>query len=177
MAKRYRSFSKYLEGEYYNEIAGELELYIADNGRGLNLYSCSVPDPQEIELNDFRVMSVNFRDTDSSQLIFTASIRAEIDIPGCESEDYENRRLERWFSVSFTATLRNGLRNVEIQRVCEYTKERFNVDITMQRAHESVNDEPAFRLSCYMRSAEREPTGERLKLICRGDMFPSPRRS
>ena len=133
MAKRYRSFSKYLEGEYYNEIAGELELYIADNGRGLNLYSCSVPDPQEIELNDFRVMSVNFRDTDSSQLIFTASIRAEIDIPGCESEDYENRRLERWFSVSFTATLRNGLRNVEIQRVCEYTKERFNAEDALSR--------------------------------------------
>ena len=133
MAKQYDSFAAYLEDIYYNEIFGRLKSYLITNKSRMNLSTYSVPDPSYVDLSDFHVMGVVFHESDSDQIRFRASVQADIELSGRNRRDYENDSTEFWFAVSFTAALHDGLHNVVITNISEYTKEKFQAEDSLTK--------------------------------------------
>lgn len=133
MAQKYTSFSSYLEDVYYNQIFDRIKFYIINNRDRMNLSTYSVPDPSYAELSDFHVMSVTFRELDNDQIEFRASIQAEIEISGKRRRDFESDTTDCWFSISFSAVLNNGLHQVKLLDISEYSKERFNAEDSLTK--------------------------------------------
>ena len=133
MAQKYTSFSSYLEDVYYNQIFDRIKFYIINNRERMNLSTYSVPDPSYAELSDFHVMSVTFRDLDNDQIEFRASIQTEIEISGKRRRDFESDTTDCWFSISFSAVLNNGLHQVKLLDISEYSKERFNAEDSLTK--------------------------------------------
>lgn len=133
MAKQYESFAAYLEDIYYNEIFGRLKSYLITNKSRMNLSTYSVPDPSYVDLSNFHIMGIAFHESDSDQICFRASVQADIELSGRNRRDYESDSTEFWFAVSFTAVLRDGLHNVTITGVSEYTKEKFQAEDSLTK--------------------------------------------
>lgn len=128
VAKRYTSFAAYIEDVCYNEIFYELKSYILSNKNRLNLSTRIVFDPSYVELSDFHVMGITFHETEIDKIDFKVTVQAEIEVSGKSRRDYESDIIERWFSLCFQAILRNGIHNITIASVSEYSKELFNAE-------------------------------------------------
>ena len=128
MSKKYDTFAAYLEDVYYNQIFSKIKSYIFNNKGRLDLSTSSVPDPSYVELSDFKIMGVNFHESDTDRIECKVTVRAEIEIFGRGRRDYESDSTECWISIPFSATLRNGLQQVSIGYASEYSKELFRAE-------------------------------------------------
>lgn len=133
MSKKYDTFAAYLEDVYYNLIFDRLKSYVFSNRSKLNLSTYSVPDPSYVALTDFHIMGVCFHEAENDRLEFRASIQTEIEISGRNRRDYESDSTDYWFSVLFTAVLRDGLHDVKMINISEYTKERFDAEDSLTK--------------------------------------------
>lgn len=68
MSKKYDTFAAYLEDVYYNQIFSKIKSYIFNNKGRLDLSTSSVPDPSYVELSDFKIMGVNFHESDTDRI-------------------------------------------------------------------------------------------------------------
>jgi hypothetical protein len=123
--KKFDSFEKYLEDQYYNEIFKGLKSYIYQNRSRLNLSSNVVQDPRFVELDNFHVMDVTYREVEEDRILFRAAVEADITISGKSRRDYEQDMVNPWFAVSITGVLNDGLHDVIISDISEYSKEKF----------------------------------------------------
>ena len=128
MSKTYDSFAAYLEDVYYDQIFSKVKSYVYTNRDRLDLSTFTVPDPSYVELSDFRIMSVTFHDVDTDIIAFNVAVQAEIDLSGRGRRDYESDSVERWFTIPFTGILKDGLHQVSIGKVSDYTKELFQAE-------------------------------------------------
>jgi len=119
------TFAKYIEDKHYDDIFNKLKYYIWNNRDRLNLFTREIPEPISTVLDNFHVMGVTFHDAPDDQITFQASVQADINIHGKRRNDFEDDMLDRWFSISFSAVLRNGLHNVRITGLEEYSQQRF----------------------------------------------------
>ena len=128
MSKSYRSFAAYIEDVYYDNFHSRLKNYIYQNKDRMNLSSFSVPDPSYAGLDDFHVMGVSFHESDNDRIDFQVTVQADIEISGKSRRDYDSDMVDRWFSVSCSAILRDGIRNFSIRDISEYSSERFKAE-------------------------------------------------
>ena len=128
MSKKYDTFSAYLGDVYYNQIFSKIKSYVYSNKDRLNLSTSVVLDPSYVELSDFQIMGVSFHEADTDKIEFKATIRADIEVSGRGRRDYESDSAECWVTIPFSATLKNGLQNVKIGFVSEYSKELFRAE-------------------------------------------------
>lgn len=128
MAKSYNSFAAYIEDVYYDNFHSRLKSYIYQNKDRMNLSSYSVPDPSYVKLDDFHVMGVTFHESENDRIDFQVTVQADIEISGRSRRDYDSDMVDRWFSISCSATLRNGLHNFRINGISEYSNERFKAE-------------------------------------------------
>lgn len=128
MSKKYDTFAAYLEDVYYNQIFSKIKSYLFKNKGRLDLSTSVVPDPSYVELSDFKIMGVNFHESDTDRIECKVTVRAEIEIFGRGRRDYESDSTECWISIPFSATLRNGLQQVSIGYASEYSKELFRAE-------------------------------------------------
>ena len=128
MSKKYDMFAAYLEDVYYNQIFSKIKSYLFKNKGRLDLSTSVVPDPSYVELSDFKIMGVNFHESDTDRIECKVTVRAEIEIFGRGRRDYESDSTECWISIPFSATLRNGLQQVSIGYASEYSKELFRAE-------------------------------------------------
>ena len=128
MSKKYDTFAAYLEDVYYNQIFSKIKSYIFNNKGRLDLSTSSVPDPSYVELSDFKIMGVNFHESDTDRIECKVTVRAEIEISGRGRRDYESDSTECWISIPLSATLRNGLQQVSIGYASEYSRELFQAE-------------------------------------------------
>lgn len=128
MSKKYDTFAAYLEDVYYNQIFSKIKSYIFNNKGRLDLSTSSVPDPSYVELSDFKIMGVNFHESDTDRIECKVTVRAEIEISGRGRRDYESDSTECWISIPLSATLRNGLQQVSIGYASEYSRELFRAE-------------------------------------------------
>ena len=125
MSKKYDTFAAYLEDVYYNQIFSKIKSYLFNNKGRLDLSTSVVPDPSYVELSDFKIMGVNFHESDTDRIECKVTVRAEIEISGRGRRDYESDSTECWISIPLSATLRNGLQQVSIGYASEYSRELF----------------------------------------------------
>ena len=128
LSKKYDTFAAYLEDVYYNQIFSKIKSYLFKNKGRLDLSTSVVPDPSYVELSDFKIMGVNFHESDTDRIECKVTVRAEIEIFGRGRRDYESDSTECWISIPFSATLRNGLQQVSIGYASEYSKELFRAE-------------------------------------------------
>lgn len=128
MSKKYDTFAAYLEDVYYNQIFSNIKSYLYNNIGRLNLSTSIVPDPSYLELSDFKIMGINFHESDIDRIECKITIRAEIKISGHGRHDYESDSTECWLSIPFAATLKNGLQHVSIGYASEYSRELFRAE-------------------------------------------------
>lgn len=123
--KENKSFEKYLHDRYYNEIHRAVTGFVYQRGKQLDIRSHIVMEADYFHVEDFRIRSVIFKKGVGDQLNFTATVMTEIAVRGRGRKDYEEDSDELWLSVGFTGRLSNGLSNVNIVSVDEYSKEKF----------------------------------------------------
>jgi len=128
MYKKYDSFSSYLEDTLYNPIFSKLKTYIINNKQRMNIATSLVPYPSYVELSDFHIMGVSFHDSDTDKIGFNVAIQAEIEVKGKSKYDYESDSAEQWFKIPLNATLKDGLQNIQMGYISEYSKEKFNAE-------------------------------------------------
>lgn len=128
MSKKYDTFATYLEDVYYNQIFSKIKSYLFNNKGRLDLSTSVVPDPSYVELSDFKIMGVNFHESDTDRVECKVTVRAEIEISGRGRRDYESDSTECWISIPLSATLRNGLQQVSIGYASEYSRELFRAE-------------------------------------------------
>lgn len=128
MSKKYDTFAAYLEDVYYNQIFSKIKSYLFNNKGRLDLSTSVVPDPSYVELSDFQIMSINYHESDTDRIECKIAIRAEVEISGRGRCDYESDSTECWLSIPFSATLKNGLKHVNIGYASEYSRELFRAE-------------------------------------------------
>lgn len=128
MSKKYDTFAAYLEDVYYNQIFSKIKSYLFNNKGRLDLSTSVVPDPSYVELSDFKIMGVNFHESDTDRIECKVTVRAEIEISGRGRRDYESDSTECWILIPLSATLRNGLQQVSIGYASEYSRELFRAE-------------------------------------------------
>ena len=128
MSKKYDTFAAYLEDVYYNQIFSKIKSYLFNNKGRLDLSTSVVPDPSYVELSDFQIMSINYHESDTDRIECKIAIRAEVEISGRCRRDYESDSTECWLSIPFSATLKNGLKHVNIGYASEYSRELFRAE-------------------------------------------------
>lgn len=128
MSKKYDTFAAYLEDVYYNQIFSKIKSYLYNNKGRIDLSTSVVPDPSYVELSDFKVVGVNFHESDTDRIECKVTVRAEVEISGRGRRDYESDSTECWLSIPFSATLKNGLQQVRIGYVSEYSRELFRAE-------------------------------------------------
>lgn len=128
MSKKYDTFAAYLEDVYYNQIFSKIKSYLFNNKGRLDLSTSVVPDPSYVELSDFKIMGVNFHESDTDRIECKVTVRAEIEISVRGRRDYESDSTECWISIPLSATLRNGLQQVNFGYASEYSRELFRAE-------------------------------------------------
>ena len=131
--KTYSRFEDYLQDKYYNEIFYAIRNYVYENGQDLRLYSFLVTDAEYYKLDDIHVKGVRFNldQTRDNNLLFTVSVEANVIISGHGQRDYEEDNQAPWFSVSLSGVLCDGLKNVHVLGVEEYTKSKYNAETAL----------------------------------------------
>ena len=76
------TFEKFMEEEYYNEIFDALKSYILKNRKRLEVATERIPNPQYIELDDFKVLSILFSNTPGYEIEFDMIAIADIETQG-----------------------------------------------------------------------------------------------
>lgn len=128
MSKKYDTFAAYLEDVYYNQIFSKIKSYLYSNKGHLDLSTPAVPDPSYVELSDFHIMGVNFHESDIDRIECKITMYAEVEISGRGRRDYESDSTGCWLSIPFAATLKNGLQQVNMGYVSEYSKDLFRTE-------------------------------------------------
>lgn len=111
-----------------NQIFSKIKSYLFNNKGRLDLSTSVVPDPSYVELSDFQIMSINYHESDTDRIECKIAIRAEVEISGRGRRDYESDSTECWLSIPFSATLKNGLKHVNIGYASEYSRELFRAE-------------------------------------------------
>lgn len=73
-------------------------------------------------------MSINFYGFVIDKIEFNIAIQTETEIKGKSKYGYKNDCTVKWFKIPFQATLKNGLQNVKMGYIYEYSKEKFNTE-------------------------------------------------
>ena len=120
-----KSFEKYIEKTYYNEIFNKVKGYVFYNKDHLDVATSTVPDPKKVELEDFSIVSAIFSDAPGYQIQFDLVIEAEINVEGKGRYDWEDDSVGLWFLLPCTGILKDGLNTVRFGNVSVYSKKRF----------------------------------------------------
>lgn len=129
-----KTIEKYIENKYYDEIFNRCKGFILGHKSQLQFKSYLVLDASYVELDDIHVRSVIFKGEPGNHNIqFNACIEADVILKGLGRKSYEADTDSVWLKVSFFGILSEGLRDVKIIGVDEYSRERFNKETRLDR--------------------------------------------
>jgi len=118
---KYKSIKEYIDEIYYNDIFEAVKTHFLKIRKQLNFSTYSIPDPNDIELEDISIENVHFKDDSLQEKEeFKISVYAEFTLSGDKHNDYENDTKNIWFIVTCHGMLKNGIKDFEIDEVEEY---------------------------------------------------------
>ncbi len=123
--KTYKSFEEYMYNKYYDEIHKKVKSFLFQKKGSSFLSSRTVPDVNYFEVEDFHIEGATFNSTGNNILDFRLTLTVDVSIFGKSRYDYDSESKSVWVSIYFTSLLEDGLHNVRITRVDEYSQERF----------------------------------------------------
>ncbi|MCM1508467.1 MAG: helix-turn-helix transcriptional regulator [Ruminococcus flavefaciens] len=124
--KKYRSFEAYMYDNYCDLIFNKIRDFLFQRKKSDFLVTQVIQDVGSFELEDFHIEGVSFKTPGGDNLHFRLSLTADVSVYGRSRRDYETDSKSVWISVYFESVLKNGLHNVRIINVEEYSKEKFS---------------------------------------------------
>ena len=73
-------------------------------------------------------MGVTFHESDNDHINFQVAVQANIEISGKSRRDYDSNMVDRWFSISCSAVLRDGIHDFTANDISDYSSKRFNAE-------------------------------------------------
>ena len=73
-------------------------------------------------------MCVTFHESDNDHINFQVAVQANIGISGKSRRDYDSNMVDRWFSISCSAVLRDGIHDFTANDISDYSSKRFNAE-------------------------------------------------
>ena len=123
--KTYKSFEEYMYDNYYDQIFNKVTNFLFQKKNSSFLSSGNVLDVNYFEMEDFHIEGATFHSTDNNILDFRLTLTVNVSVFGKSRYDYDSESKSVWVSIYFTSLLENGLYNVRITRVDEYSQEQF----------------------------------------------------
>lgn len=117
-----RSFRDLLENQCYDEIYESINEFVQDNPGSLDCSTRCVQSPDEATLSDLHIRLASIVDSPEEDISFYAIVEAELEIAETIQRNREIDEVTQWFKVRCTATLDNGLHNLNTEEVSLYTK-------------------------------------------------------
>lgn len=111
---------------YYDEIYKKIMDFLFQKKGSSFLSSRTVPDVNYFEIEDFHIEGATFNSTGNNVLDFRLTLTIDVSISGKSRYGYDSESKSVWVSIYFTSLLENGLHNVRIIKIDEYSQERFN---------------------------------------------------
>lgn len=124
--KNYDSFEEYMYDKYYDEIYKRINAFLLEKKHSSFLTTSAINKIDRFNLDDFQIVGSTFHINGNDSLNFRLSLTADVSVWGKSCYDYESDSKFVWLSVNFTGILKNGLHEVKITKIEEYSKERFN---------------------------------------------------
>ncbi len=123
------SLKDLIESLFYNEIFEELYNFIEENPDRIECNTYFVKSPDEAELYDYKINSIDIIPSEGIEIIFDLIVAAEIEIAETVRRDRKTDATEQWFIISCKAELNNGINNFKVKRVSVYNKDRSNSNL------------------------------------------------
>ncbi len=124
--KKYKSFEEYMYDNCYDMIFNKIKGFLISKKQSNFLSTQIVHNVNTFDLEDFHIEGVTFTTPGGDALHFRLSLTVDISVYGKSRRDYESDSKSVWVSVYFESVLKNGLHNVRIINIDEYSKEKFS---------------------------------------------------
>ena len=121
--KHYNNFKEYIYDNYYNEIWEVLSPFVIKNKKSFE--SDELYDINYVELSDFKVSGVTFKDLGEGWLEIRTTVDSVVEVRGRSRYGSDSNAVNRSYNVFFKGLLNEGLREVSITNVTEYEESKY----------------------------------------------------
>ena len=118
----YNNFKEFLQSEYYNEIFEKVQRFAISQKDSIDFSTYDVPYVSYINLDDIHVVGVTYKSSDTEDMDFRISVEGDFEVSGKGKYSVESDPKIVTFCLFLTGILKDGLHNVRIHRVEEYSE-------------------------------------------------------
>lgn len=118
----YNNFKEFLQSEYYNEIFEKVQHFAILQKDFIDFSTYDVPYVSYINLDDIHVVGVTYKSSDTEDMEFRISVEGDFEVSGKGKYSAESDSKTVTFCLFLTGILKDGLHNVRIHRVEEYSE-------------------------------------------------------
>lgn len=129
--RKYKNFKEYMEDNFYDEILNCLKKYVVrekDSFENEVIYKVTW-----IEVADFHVSGVSFKELDNRKLEIRTTVDAEIEITGKGRSGHDTFDEIKCYNIFFEGILENGLHQVVLSTITEYNPNRYERDRSLSQ--------------------------------------------
>ena len=119
--KELHSFREVIENDYFEKLYIALSGFISKNINRLDLHSNRIKKAAKTELRDMNIKYLDISDTPGDIIDFQITVRAGIRIFETVNRIHDFDKIYKWFCISCSGYLNNGLHNLMIESINEYS--------------------------------------------------------
>lgn len=120
-----------MEDKYYDNIFNRLKGFIG--GKRDSFESDAIYQVKWVELDDIHVSGVTFKEAGNGELEIRVSVDADIDVEGKGKYGYDHFPVNKCYCAFFGALLQNGLHNVRLLKVEDYSPNQYEKDKSLSQ--------------------------------------------
>lgn len=128
---KYKNFKEFMEDKYYDNIFNRLKGFIG--GKRDSFESDAIYQVKWVELDDIHVSGVTFKEAGNGELEIRVSVDADIDVEGKGKYGYDHFPVNKCYCAFFGALLQNGLHNVRLLKVEDYSPNQYEKDKSLSQ--------------------------------------------
>ena len=130
--KQYNDFKEYMEEKYYNELYDCVKRYVCRNKDSYE--DEKILRVRWADLEEISVSGVSFKEIKNDELEIRVTIDATVDVEGkARYGGYDHFDIYRCCCVFINAILKNGLKDMRIMRVDEYSPNQYDRDRSLSQ--------------------------------------------
>lgn len=127
----YKNFKEFAEDKLYNCIFKSVNDYISQNKRDFENHD--MDEVSRLELTDIHVAGVTFKEGEEEKLQIRISVDADVDVYGYTACGWDHISTTKFCCVFLSAILQDGLRNIELIKIEDYEKNKYDKDSSLSQ--------------------------------------------
>ena len=134
ITRKYKDFKDYMENNYYDAIASRLGSYIVahkDSFENDEFHTITWIEQDEII---YKVCGVTFKSLGDNKIEIRTSVEAQVPFDGLTRYGRDSDGDTKLYNVFFTAYLDEGLKDVRVTDITEYSKANYDKDKSLSQS-------------------------------------------